>query len=118
MHSNRYVADILYDIDLGIEKPQNNVDPFDPTKSISISAQGSAPGSAQDLLQPIFRNGELVYTFPTLHEVQKRTKQELDHLGVGMKRFLNPHIYPVGMEKRLYDLKVKLIKKVRRKKRL
>lgn len=31
-----------------------------------------------------------------------------------MKRFLNPHVYPVGMEKALYDLKVRLIKKIRK----
>jgi len=111
MYNDCYVADILYDETLGIEKPQVNVDPFDPTKSVAISKNCTSC----DLLQPVFQNGTCVYTFPTLQEVQQTTKTELDRLAVGMKRFLNPHIYPVGMEKHLYDLKVKLIKKIRKK---
>lgn len=111
MHDGYYVADIVYDIALGISKPQHNVDPFDPSKVVYIDDAYSS----QDLLEPIFVDGKLVYEFPKLKEVQEVTKRELQHLPVGMKRFLNPHTYPVGMEKGLYDLKMKLTKKIRRR---
>jgi nicotinate phosphoribosyltransferase len=110
MHHGRYVADILYDIELGLSKPANNVDPFDPTKHVSIDERYES----FDLLEPIFREGRCVYTSPPLDEIRKAAKTELDKLPVGVKRFLNPHVYPVGMEKSLYDQKIKLIKKIRK----
>jgi nicotinate phosphoribosyltransferase len=51
---------------------------------------------------------------PSLEEIRNHTKQELAGFQVGIKRFLNPHLYVVGMEKELYDIKIDLIKKIRR----
>jgi nicotinate phosphoribosyltransferase len=48
-----------------------------------------------------------------LHAIRQYTQQELGRFPVGIKRFLNPHIYVVGMEKKLYDLKIHLIKQIR-----
>lgn len=110
-HNSQYVGDIMYEIGIGISKPQDNVDPFDPSKGVQINDSYSS----KDLLEPIFKEGKLVYSFPSLKEVQEIAKSELAHLPVGMKRFLNPHIYPVGMESGLYDLKMKLIKKIRKR---
>ncbi len=102
-----YAGDLLYDITLGVG---DNVDPFDPTKKVVIDE--SFVG--EDLLVPIFKEGKLVYSLPTLKAIQQVTKESLSHLPVGMKRFLNPHTYPVGMEKQLYDLKTHLITNIRK----
>ena len=59
--------------------------------------------------------GKSVYTSPPLEEIRRTTQRELAALPVGVKRFLNPHLYPVVMERHLYDLKVELIKKIRKK---
>lgn len=107
------VGDVMYDVEIGLADPRQNVDPFDPTKQALI--QDDYTGA--DLLIPIFRNGNLVYDLPKLEAIQRITRRELASLPVGMKRFLNPHIYPVGMEKGLYDLKVRLIKKIRKSSR-
>jgi len=109
-YKGHYVGDLIYDLEIGLPDPKNNVDPFDPTLQCVIEDKYSS----EDLLFPIFTEGKCVYTSPTLKEIQKKTKEELACLPVGVKRFLNPHTYPVGMEKGLYDLKVRLIKKIRK----
>ena len=39
---------------------------------------------------------------------------EMDRLHAGVKRFVNPHQYPVGLEKGLFDLRTRLILQTRR----
>jgi nicotinate phosphoribosyltransferase len=66
-----------------------------------------------DLLEPIFRDGNRVYEMPSLEKIRQNTQKQLSQFPIGTKRFLNPHIYVVGMEKNLYDLKIKLIQNIR-----
>ncbi len=62
-----------------------------------------------DLLQPIFRRGELVYEPPTARQIREYSKLQLQKLHPGIKRLLNPHQYPVGLEQSLHQLKTDLI---------
>ena len=111
-HDGTNIADVIYDIEQGISKECIAIDPFDETKQMKFDESLEF----RDLLEPIFQHGKKVYNCPTLQEIRAKTKAELARLPVGMKRFLNPHMYPVGMEKALYDIKVKLIKKIRKTK--
>jgi len=106
-HEN--VADVIYDIHTDLKENCRLVDPLDPTheRVVGKGAKG------HDLLQPIFRQGQKVYTLPSLDKIRVHVQTELKGFHVGIKRFLNPHLYVVGMEKSLYDLKIKLIKQVR-----
>jgi nicotinate phosphoribosyltransferase len=109
--NGEYVGDAIYDINLG---PGNNqkcvvIDPFDPTRQKAFDLDTES----KDLLIPIFRQGCLVYNLPKLADIRATTKKELAHLYAGVKRFLHPHAYIVGMEKNLYDMKVDLIKNIR-----
>jgi nicotinate phosphoribosyltransferase len=70
---------------------------------------------SEDLLVPIFKEGKRVYDTPSLDQIQAKTLAGLEKFHSGVKRFVNPHPYVVGMEKSLYDLKIELIKKVRTK---
>ncbi|HEV7920511.1 MAG TPA: nicotinate phosphoribosyltransferase [Thermoanaerobaculia bacterium] len=79
------------------------IDPFDPTRRKSFAGQG------RDLLVPIFRNGELVYEGPSLQEASAHRERELSAFHPGVKRFANPHRYPVGLESRLFERRTKLI---------
>lgn len=103
------VADVMYDIHTNLDHHCQIVDPLDSTRQ-KVLKEGLI---GKDLLVPIFRKGKRVYELPTLQEIREKTKQELEHFHVGVKRFLNPHQYIVWMEKSLYDLKVKLIKQIR-----
>lgn len=109
-YSDQYnVADVIYDVDHPVSEGCKIIDPLDPTKE-HVLKKGL---SSKDLLQPIFRDGKRVYALPSLKEIRDHTQQELANFQVGIKRFLNPHLYVVGMEKSLYDLKIDLIKKIR-----
>ena len=67
----------------------------------------------EDLLAPIFRAGERVYETPHIRAIRERAAAQLAQFHAGIKRLANPHQYPVGLEKRLFDLKTDLILKAR-----
>ena len=103
--STEFVADAIYnDVD-GIPAPPTIVDPLDPTRRRTLGPDLAA----EDLLVPIFRAGQLVYAIPTIEQTRARLGDQLRMLHPGIKRFLNPHTYPVGLEKNLYDLRMRLI---------
>jgi nicotinate phosphoribosyltransferase len=104
------VADMIYDIQSPLTEEYRLVDPFDPTQERFLK-KGL---QSRDLLQPIFREGKCVYELPSLNQIRENTKRELSHFPVGIKRYLNPHLYVVGMEKSLYEIKINLIKQIRR----
>ena len=81
------------------------IDPTDATRRKRFPTDATA----EDLLVPIFRRGELVYPPPPLEEIRARARQQLSHLYAGTKRLLNPHEYPVGLEPGLFELKTELI---------
>jgi nicotinate phosphoribosyltransferase len=73
-----------------------------------------APGAEhEDLLVPVFRAGKLVYDPPALESVRSRAAEQLAGFHAGVKRFMNPHQYPVGLEQRLSDLKTRLVLRAR-----
>jgi len=67
----------------------------------------------EDLLVPIFRNGQLIYQVPALVEVRQRAQDQIGMFHSGVKRLVNPHEYPVGLELGLHDQKMKLILQAR-----
>jgi nicotinate phosphoribosyltransferase len=107
---NEYFADMLYDEAAQNPPSRTIVDLADVTlrRKIPKEAQG------QDLLAPIFRAGKLVYERPTIHEIRKNAAAQLDKFYSGIKRLLNPHVYPVGLESSLHELKTRLIEGHRR----
>ncbi|CRX39358.1 nicotinate phosphoribosyltransferase [Estrella lausannensis] len=106
------IADAIYDINSPLDDEVSIVDPFDSTKEARIKNSEEF----EDLLIPIYREGRRVYTLPSLHDIRKRTQEQLSSFPVGVKRFLNPHQYMVGMEKSLYDLKIRLVRNIRSEK--
>jgi len=106
------IGDAIYDINSDMTGDVKVVHPLDSTHENTFDAHLEY----QDLLVPIFRGGQLVYQLPSLHMIRQKTADELSHFNVGIKRFLNPHQYLVGMEKSLYDLKIQLIKNIRSQK--
>jgi len=55
------------------------------------------------------RGGRAVAEAPPLEEARARVKHQLDRLHSGVKRFVHPHQYPVGLSRELHDLKTRLI---------
>lgn len=103
------LADMIYDIEMGAPEAPTMVDPFDATRRKLVSA-----GTAwRDLLTPVFRQGRPIYRTPPLDEVRARAQRELGRFHSGVKRFLNPHVYPVGLESGLFDMKQRLVMQAR-----
>ncbi|MGV3771770.1 MAG: nicotinate phosphoribosyltransferase [Verrucomicrobiales bacterium] len=104
-----YIGDAIYNIEAGIPKACTIVDPFDLTRRKHIE-----PGTThEDLLVPIFSSGELVYKQPSLASIRDRAQDQLGKFHSGVKRFLHPHQYPVGLELGLHEMKTELILKAR-----
>jgi nicotinate phosphoribosyltransferase len=104
-----FVADVIYDEGLGIEDGCTLVDPMDATRQ-KVIAQGTP---WENLLVPVFEDGRRVYPSPPLTDSRARTIAQLANFNAGVKRLANPHQYPVGLERKLHDLKTKLILEAR-----
>jgi len=105
---NGFIADMIYDELLGVGSDVI-VDPADPVRRKQIPADTPY----EFLLAPIFRAGKLVYEIPALDATRRRTQEQLAHLHPGIKRLVNPHEYPAGLENGLDELRMRLIMEVR-----
>ena len=103
------VGDIIYDV----QNPGNGkrvlVDPMDATRRKTMKDEAES----FDLLAPVFREGKCVYNRPGIHSIRKFAKQQLSAFHSGIKRLVNPHEYPVGLELGLHLRKTNLVLKVR-----
>jgi nicotinate phosphoribosyltransferase len=63
----------------------------------------------EELLKPIFRKGELVYSLPSLKQIRERAGAQLEAFDKTHKRLINPHVYPVGLEEKLHQLRMELV---------
>lgn len=107
--SGQAIADCLYDQSADLSKGCIMVDPFDMTRQKRLLADYEF----RDLLVPVFREGKRVYPEVTIEEAKENARQNLEWFHSGVKRFVNPHQFPVGLEKSLYALKTDLILKAR-----
>lgn len=58
----------------------------------------------KSLLVPIFQQGQLIYKKPTIHEIRQHTLSQL-----ALFEQIDTQNYPVGLEKKLYQAKRKMI---------
>jgi len=99
------VGDVIFNLDEPAGSERTIVDPLDSTRRKHLPEDAEY----EDLLVQIVRQGELVYQPPTLTESRERTAAQLATLHSGIKRFLNPHEYPVGLAPSLHALRARLI---------
>ena len=98
-------ADMLYNTAAPLPDPLTLVDPADATRRLVVKPETRF----RELLAPVFRRGQRVLDLPTLAESRAHAQREVQSLDPGIRRFLNPHAYPVGLEKTLYDYRTQLI---------
>lgn len=109
-HERGFVADMIFDVrDVSGSGKVTMIDPYDFTRQRTFGTRYDY----EDLLRPIFEDGKQCYDLPAIEETKLRVKQQLSQLHEGTKRFVNPHTYPVGLEKNLFDTKTALILKLR-----
>jgi nicotinate phosphoribosyltransferase len=104
-----FLGDAIYDISRPAPARFIIVDPLDPTRRKHFGPD--TPW--EDLLVSVFRRGRVVYESPRVQTMRERVQQQLAMLHPGIKRFTNPHQYPVGLELGLHELKTRLILQAR-----
>lgn len=89
------------------------IDPLDPTRRRPLDDMTHT----EDLLEPVFRRGERCRDLPDIHAGHRRTGQQLSAFHAGVRRFVNPHGFPVGLEAGLHARRTELIIETRERMR-
>jgi nicotinate phosphoribosyltransferase len=106
---SEFAADVIFDEFHPMPGLVRLVDPLDPTRRRAIPT--ATP--YEDLLVPIFREGRRVYEVPSMEATRLRAAEQLAALAPGVRRFVNPHRYPVGLEAGLCDRRTEHILRLR-----
>jgi nicotinate phosphoribosyltransferase len=109
--NGKAVADMIY-----LSRDSKNtqsyiiIDPIDPTKRKRIQVEDL---EEIKLLKPIFKEGLQVYDCPSIEAIKSNTEKNLQNFDKAHKRLTNPHVYPVGLEENLYQLRTDLVFKMK-----
>ncbi len=82
---------------------------FDPVETWKHTRLKAGTYTMRELLVPVFRNGECVYTSPSVMEIRAVCQRELDSLWDETRRLVNPHEMYVDLSDKLFDVKKKLL---------
>ncbi|MEM7785503.1 MAG: nicotinate phosphoribosyltransferase [Planctomycetota bacterium] len=86
------------------------IDPLDSSRKRTHNAEEE---DWDDLLIPIMRSGELVYTNPSLIQIRDRVMHQKTLFHPSILRLSNPHSYPIGLEESLHQLKTDKVAELR-----
>ena len=86
---------------------------FDPLATWKRMTLKAGEFTVRELLVPVFVGGKCVYPEYTVAEIQEYAKKERDTLWEEHKRLVRPHIMPVDLSQKLYDLKQDMILRAR-----
>ena len=98
------VADMILDEEIS-QPTRTMVDPLDPTRRRTLPDDCAF----SDLLLPVARKGRRAWAPQSLESIRERVQEQLAMFHPGIKRFLHPHQYPVGLERALHDRRTELI---------
>ncbi|MDO5043832.1 MAG: nicotinate phosphoribosyltransferase, partial [Coriobacteriia bacterium] len=96
----KFAGDMICDESFIVDDEALIIDPLDGTLSLSLKKF-----SYKNILEPHIRNGKVVCEAPSLEDARARVQEDLGKLQDSVKRFLNPQVYPVGIERSLFDLR-------------
>ncbi|MFI5258045.1 MAG: nicotinate phosphoribosyltransferase [Candidatus Limnocylindrales bacterium] len=109
--SGRFRADMIYDEDLPAP-PEGDVI-VDPADALHMRAL-DATWQPEELVLPAMRSGRRLAPAPPLGEIRARAHAQVGSLHPAIRRLLNPHTYPVGLERALHERRVQLVLERRR----
>jgi nicotinate phosphoribosyltransferase len=101
-----FAGDMVFDeLHPPADGDQTIVHPVDPTRRKRVAA--GAPH--EDLLEPVFRGGARVRPPAPLEACRARARAQVAALHPAVRRLVNPHAYPAGLELALHDRKTAMI---------
>ncbi|MBR0405139.1 MAG: nicotinate phosphoribosyltransferase [Eggerthellaceae bacterium] len=106
----RIAGDMVFDTNSDINESQVIVDPYD-----SLRRKKLAGKRFETLLKPLARSGKCVLDADRRSALlaRERTRASLETLDETQKRLLNPHTYPVGLERGLFERRSALVAKMK-----
>lgn len=102
------VADMICDVRYPAQDAAQIVDVNDPLLTRSLEGL-----SFRSMLRPVTVGGERAAEAEPLDAVRRRARENLELLDPACKRFLNPQVYPVGIESGLAGLRQRMIAEAR-----
>lgn len=107
--SGKALADV---ITLNDEKiPDDNYTIFDPQNPWRKKVLRNF--TVRPLQEHIFKSGELIYDVPSLSDISKHCKEELNTLWEEIRRIENPHKYYVDLSQNLWNLKNEMLREIK-----
>ncbi|MDO5538958.1 MAG: nicotinate phosphoribosyltransferase [Eubacteriales bacterium] len=85
---------------------------FDPIETWKRTKLKGGTYTMRELLVPVFKNGECVYTSPSVMEIRDICAKELDTLWDETRRLVNPHEMYVDLSDKLYDMKKRILQEM------
>jgi nicotinate phosphoribosyltransferase len=101
--NEKYITDVIYDLDLGISDNPDIVLLDTDGRSLTLDDYDACV----DLLVPVLRNGKLVDPLPAIHDIRDSAIANTN----AFQQMHDDRTYPVGLEKQLHQVKRQLIDK-------
>ena len=101
-----FYADGVFLTEEGI--PDTIFHPYEPDKFSDIRAMEKQP-----LRQQVMEKGEVLHEAENPHDLARYVQQRMRQLPKEFKRFLNPHVYKVGISQQLMDLRTEVQQRVK-----
>ena len=87
---------------------------FDPNATWKKTRLEGGTYTMKEILVPIFKNGQCVYDSPSVMEIQKHCKEQLETMWEESRRLVNPQEVFVDLSDKLYEMKKELLNEVGR----
>ncbi|MFR7754478.1 MAG: nicotinate phosphoribosyltransferase [Bacteroidales bacterium] len=97
------VGDLIFDVNDGVPADAVIVDPLDAMRRRKME------GEFETLLKPLVKAGKLEDVDLSARTARTRCAQQLACLDDSIKRFMNPHEYPCGIERGLFKKRDEIV---------
>ena len=106
----KFAGDVIYDLTTGVPDEPVIVDPLDAQRRCRFESDQECT----ELLAPLVRAGHVVGDVDlSAQAASARRETQLSKLDASVRRFLNPHSYPCGIERGLFERRRELTRAMR-----
>lgn len=106
--TGKIIADLIC-LEGEVFSERNSLLLFDPTETWKKTHLAPNTYTIRDLMIPVFKNGQCIYSSPAVMDIQAYCKKELDTLWEESRRLVNPHEVHVDLSNELWHMKNQLL---------
>lgn len=105
---NMIIADLICFADEKIDSTRDYV-LFDPIETWKKTRLKGGTYHVREMMIQVFKDGECIYDSPSVMELQKIFREEMETMPEETKRLTNPHKIHIDLSQRLWDTKQRLL---------